>query len=272
MSDQDLIIRLLETAERRMRRNRILRESASVLSLAMVVPVVLKLIDFISPFRGRTVLVILGLWAVATIILLLWRARGRDTLEKTAASIDQAAGAHDQIKTAYWFARNPKDSPWVETQIQKAAENARQMRVASLFPRRIPRQLYIVMGLVLLLGVLNFLPFSWNPNWFLLQGAPAFTLNDAQKTQLQKALELLKKAEALNQTELAEKLAQIIQALKDGSMSQSQLSRSLSELQQALAEGNLNAGQITDGLERIAKALAPSPLTKPIADGLFVLD
>jgi hypothetical protein len=83
-------------------------------------------------------------------------------------------------------------------------------------------------------------------------------LNNTQKAELEKALELLKKAEALHQTELADKLAKIIDALKDGSMSQNQLSRSLSELQQQLAESNLNAGQITDGLERIAKALDPS--------------
>src|SRR5688572_15303061 len=103
MSDKDHIIRLLESAERRMRRNRILKDSASGLAIAMVVPVVFKLIDLISPFRGITVFAFLALWAAATIGWLAWRARGRDTLERTAAKVDQAAGAHDQIKTAYWF-------------------------------------------------------------------------------------------------------------------------------------------------------------------------
>src|SRR6187551_1479178 len=120
MSDKDLIIRLLESAERRIRRNRILQDCATGLAMALVIPVAFKLADFIFPFQGMTVLVFLGLWTAATIGWLIWRSRGRDTLEKTAARIDQAAGAHDQIKTAYWFIRNPKDSPWVETQIRKA--------------------------------------------------------------------------------------------------------------------------------------------------------
>ncbi|HLQ76121.1 MAG TPA: hypothetical protein VK210_02140, partial [Terriglobia bacterium] len=272
MSEKDLIIRLLESAERRIRRNRILNESAKGLAIAMAVPVAFKAIDLFSPFQGTTVAIFLGVWAAATIGWLAWRARGRDSLERTAAKVDQTAGAHDQLKTAYWFIRNPKESDWVEAQIRKAAEDAGKIKVSSLYPRRLPRAGFIAVGLVLLLGVLNFLPLSWNPNWFLLKGAPAFALNDTQKTQLQQALELLKKAEALNQTELADKLAQVIKALQDGSMSQKQLSQSLSELQESLAQGNLNAGQITDGLERIAKALQPSAQTKPIANSLFVLD
>jgi hypothetical protein len=270
MSDKDLIIGLLEAAERRIRRNRNLQSAITLLALALVFPVVLKLIDLFFPLRGIIVAIVLGLWALATLVWIVMRMRGRDTLEKTAASVDQTAGAHDQLRTAYWFIRNPKESPWVETQIQKAAHNAGKIRVASLYPRRFPRESFIAMGLVILLGFLNYIPLT--SNWFQLKGAPAFTLNNAQKAELERALELLKKAEALHQTELAEKLAKIVDALKDGSMSQNQLSRSLSELQQQLAESNLNAGQITDGLERIAKALDPSALTKPVASSLFVLD
>ena len=272
MSEKEIITRLLEAAERRIRRNRILNETATGLAIALVIPVAFKLIDLISPFRGTTVAVFLGLWAVVTLIWIVRQASGRESLEHVAAKVDKAAGAQDQLKTAYWFIRNPKESAWVETQIKQAAQNAGTLKVATLYPRRIPRALYAAVGLVLLLGVLNFLPVSWNPNWFLLKGAPAFALNDTQKTQLKQALELLKKAESLNQTDLAEKLQQIITAMQNGTMSQKQLSQSLGELQQALAEGTLSAGQITDGLERIAKALDPTALTKPVASSLFVLD
>jgi hypothetical protein len=48
---------------------------------------------------------------------------------------------------------------------QRQPERRTTPRGDSLSPPRSAR-LYFAMGLVLLLGVLNFLPFSWNPNWF----------------------------------------------------------------------------------------------------------
>src|SRR5947207_1689652 len=82
----------------------------------------------------------------------------RQTLQGIAASIDRTADAHDQIKTAYWFIRNPQDSPWVKTQIQRAADNAKRIQVNSLYPRTLPRASFLAVGLILLLGILNFLP------------------------------------------------------------------------------------------------------------------
>ena len=123
-----------------------------------------------------------------------------------------------------------------------------------------------------MLGLLNFMPLPWNNNWLRGEGAPAFSLDDSDKAALQRALDLLKEAEKLQETDLAEKLAQIVRALQDGSMSKDQLSKSLSELQQSLAERGLDAGRITDGLERIAKALDPSAFTKPVATEIFKLD
>ena len=73
MSDQDLIIGLLEAAERRIRRNRNLRSAITLVALALVFPVVLKLIDLFFPLRGITVAIVLGLWAVATLVWIVLR-------------------------------------------------------------------------------------------------------------------------------------------------------------------------------------------------------
>lgn len=272
MSDRDLILRLLKAVERRLRRNRILREVSAGLSLALLAPVVFKLLDFFFLFRTSTVAVFFGLWAALTAAWLIWKSQGKDPLDRIAASIDKTADTHDQIKTAYWFIRNPKPSVWVDAQIERAARNAGSLQVDRLYPRTLPRSVWTSAALFLVLGVLNFLPLPWNNNWFYLKGAPAFSLTDADKELLKQAMELLKKAEELQKSPEAEKLAAIIRALQDGSMSRDQLSRSLSELQQALAERNLDAGRITDGLERIAKALQPSALTQPTAAKLFALD
>jgi ribosome-binding protein aMBF1 (putative translation factor) len=273
MSDSELIIRLLKAAEKRVRGNRVLQQVASGLALALLLPVVFKIVDFFVGFRLATVAIFFVVWGAATAIWLFWRTRGLgESLQGIAASLDNRASGHDQLKTAYWFIRNPKDSEWVHVQIRRAAASAQSIAVNTLYPRQLPRASYLAIGLVLLLGLLNFAPLPWNNNWLRGEGAPAFALDDADKAALEHALELLKKAEELNQTDLAERLAQIIKALQEGGMSKDQLSKSLSELQQALAERNLDAGRMTDGLERIAKALDPSQFTKPVATEIFKLD
>jgi len=272
MPDNELIIRLLNAVERRLRANKILQEAAAALSIALIIPVAVKLVDLVWPFRFLTVAAFFAIWAAATVAWIIWRSRGRDTLQRVAADIDRRAEAHDEIKTAFWFIRNPQKSAWVETQVRLAAQKAGRIKVDALYPRRIPRASYIAAPLILLLGILNFLPLRWNNNWFYLHGAPAFALTDAERTFLDQAMDLLKKAEQLQQTDLAQKLSEIIQGLQNGSMSKDQFSRSLSELQQAMAERNLDAGRIADGLERVAKALEPSPLTRPVATPIFSLD
>src|SRR5207244_3965903 len=203
--------------------NCVLKQVASGLALALVFPVVFKLVDLLSPFRGVTVTAFFAIWATATTVWLAWRVRGRETLDGAAANIDAKADAHDEIKTAYWFIRNPRPSLWVDTQIRRAAASASKIQIDQLYPRRMPRSSYLVAALVFLLGVLNFLPLPWNPNWFYLQSAPAFSLTDTQRDLLDRAVKLLRQAQQLQQTDLAQKLSDIVRALQDGSMSKDEL-------------------------------------------------
>ena len=273
MSDSELIIRLLKAAEKRVRGNRVLQEIASGLAIALLLPVLFKIVDFFVGFRLSTVAIFFVVWGVATAVWLLWRTRGLgEPLQRIAASLDNRSSGHDQLKTAYWFIRNPKESQWVDVQIQRAAASTRSIALNNLYPRRLPRASYGAIGLVLLLGLLNFAPLPWNNNWLAGEGAPAFALDDADRAALEHALELLKKAEELNRTDIAEKLAQLIQASKEGGLSREQFSKALSDIQQALAERSLDAGRIADGLERVAKALDPSQFTKPVATQIFKLD
>src|SRR5262245_11778495 len=166
MLDREIILRLLEDVARRQRKNRMLRDASAGLSMSLLVLVGFKLIDLISPFRGATVVAILTTWAIATAAWLALRLRGNETLEQSAAHIDEQANAHDEIKTAYWFIRNPRQSPWVDTQLHRAAKSAAKMQVETLCPIPIPRAAYVAAALILLLAVLNFLPLPWNNNWF----------------------------------------------------------------------------------------------------------
>jgi hypothetical protein len=158
MSDKDLIIGLLEAAERRIRRNRNLQRAITLLALALVFPVVLKLIDLFYPLRGMTVAIILGVWALATIVWLARRTHGRDSLEKTAAKIDQTAGGHDQLRTVVLVYPQSQGISMGGHSDPKAAHNAGKVRVASLFPRRFSKESFIAVGLIILLGVFELCP------------------------------------------------------------------------------------------------------------------
>src|SRR4029453_14963601 len=100
MSDRELIINFLEKAERRARSNKRFNDIAISLAIALIVPVAFKLLDLFFLFRGRTVIVFLGLWAVATVAWIVVRLRGKSPLNLVAGQIDSKAQLHDQLKTA----------------------------------------------------------------------------------------------------------------------------------------------------------------------------
>lgn len=172
MSDREIIIQLLRTAEWRIRTNRLLHELTAGLSIVLTLLLALKVWDLFSPFQAVTI----GSVVVATVLLFTvfaaWRIRQKGTLDQVAFSIDQKAGLHDEIKTAFWFINNPRSSEWVEKQIQRAAKNARTIDVARTYPNMIPRASYIVAATVLLFIGLNLIPLPFNHNWLMLQAAP----------------------------------------------------------------------------------------------------
>src|SRR5262245_51125489 len=174
MPEREVIIALLKKVERRRRANRWLKTITAGLSVSLLIPIAFKLLDLAFPFRGRTVTLFLVAWAAGSSAYFIWRLRGRESLADIAAKLDHQAASHDQIKTAYWFIRNPTNSPWVDAQIRHAAREAGDMKLDTLFPRLIPRTSYLAVGLVLLLSAMNFIPPSFNHNWFYLQAAPAF--------------------------------------------------------------------------------------------------
>ena len=107
-----------------------LHEVASGLAFALLVPVLFKILDFFISFRLVTVSIFFVIWGAITVLWLVWRTRGLGApLQQIAASVDDRSRGNDQLKTAYWFIRNPKESEWVELQIRRAAASARSIAV-----------------------------------------------------------------------------------------------------------------------------------------------
>jgi hypothetical protein len=128
----------------------------------------------------------------------------------------RAANLSDELKTAFWFIHNPRPSAWVDAQIRRAARNARNLNLDSLYPRQMPRTFYIAAGMIVLFVSLNFVPLPWNHNWLTLQAAPAFALTDKEEAILKQTEELLRKAEKLKKSELAAQVEDIVEQLKEG--------------------------------------------------------
>jgi len=268
MSDKEIIIASLRRVERRIRTNRLFTELSFGALLFLALPLLLKLWDLVQPMRGVTVSIIAGIWVLLFAGYVAWRVIQKGTLEQAASSADQQAGLRDELKTAFWFINNPRSSDWVDAQIRRAARGAESMDVNVLYPRTLPRTSYIAGAMVLVFVLLNFVPLPWNHNWLALQAAPAFSLTDKELDLLKQTEELLKKAAQLNQTELTEKLEEIVEQLQEGKIDAQQAAQMLDDIQNQLEEGNLDASSINEGLEEMAQDLAQSDQLEPTAGAM----
>jgi chromosome segregation ATPase len=122
--------------------------------------------------------------------------------------------------------------------------------------------------MVLLFVTLNFVPLPWNHNWLALQAAPAFALSDKEAAILKQTEELLRRAEKLKQSEIAEQLEDVMQQLQEGKIDAQQAAQMLDQIQSQLEEGNLDAASIDEGLEEIARDLQQSEKLEPTAEAM----
>ncbi|HLH31448.1 MAG TPA: hypothetical protein VKY31_09615 [Terriglobia bacterium] len=268
MSDKEIIVASLNRVERRIRTNRLLRELALSAVVFIALPLLLKVWDLFDPLRGSTVSVILGTWVLLFAAYLVWRVLQKGTLNDAAASVDLQADLHDELKTAFWFVNNPRPSEWVDAQVHRAAVNAQRLNFEHLYPRRIPTTSYIAAAMILVFVSLNFVPLSLNHNWLTLQAAPAFALNEKEAAILKQTQQLLRKAEKLKQSDVAQKLEDIVQQLQEGKIDAQQAAQMLDNIQSELEEGNLDAASINEGLEEMAKDLQQSDKLDPTAQAM----
>ena len=266
MADKELIIGLLERVRRRVRSERRFKTIYSILSIALIFPLVFKLMDLISPFRGRTVAAILGLWTIVTTVWLIWRTRGTETLTQAAANLDRLAELQDQMKTAYWFIRHPSSqsssSEWIDLQIQRAVQNAGRLKIEALYPGTIPKTFHRAFALIAVFVILNFLPLSRNHNWFYLEGAPPFRLSRTDQALVDRAKKLLEKSDS------AKELEKIIDQLQQGKISSDIAQQQISDLRQQIDGGNLELNNILDGLTSMANQLGQSEALESTAEAM----
>ena len=272
MSDKELIIKSLQKAERRIRANRLLVELAFGLCVSLIIPVSFKILDLVYPLRGVTVAVVMTLWLVGIAVYIGMKLSKKETLIQAATALDTKASLSDEMKSAYWFVTSTptteRSADWIDLQVRRAAKRASELNIEQLYPRAIPRTAWMAGVLLILLGILNFTPFSQNHNWLLGETAPAFSLTANEQKLIEQTKKLLREAQKMAQPELVKKLEEIVENLQAGTIDPAEALRQLEDLKNQLNEGNLDMANINEGLDEMAQDLAGSQDTRDISDAM----
>lgn len=156
MNDRDAIISSLTAIARRMRGNWALREWAWAACLIsgtfLVYQILAAVIAVPAVLNALTVLLIL--FGIVSIGFFVVRGVVPIALAQAAVATDARAALSDELKTAYWFARQGETSPLIDLQIQRAARVVRELNPRSLFAIVVPRSAYAAAGLALSAGLL----------------------------------------------------------------------------------------------------------------------
>ena len=135
-----------------------------------------------------------------------------------------------------------------------------------------PRASYLAIGLVLLLGLLNFMPLPWNNNWLRGEGAPAFAWTIRTRRHYSEHSNSSSRPRSYRRPIWLKSSLRLSVPFRTAVCPRTSSARACPNFSKVLRNADLDAGRITDGLERIAKALDPSAFTKPVATEIFKLD
>ena len=264
MSDQEVILRALELVRRRLRLARALRD-ATIVAGMVAVPLLLWRVLYLFPGRAAllaaAVLTALLLWVAGLLLLARSALVARCTLGAAAALADARAGLIDELQSAHWFLQHPTPSPWVEAQVAHAAQSARRLKPAALFPLRYGRRALIgAAGAALTVVVAWLVPPLAPPS-----DAAAAALPEAQASQLQVLRDL---AGQVQDETTARKLREAIAAVERKGASAEEKQRALAEAQRALEQQDLQAASAREGLYRLADKLRGHKSLEDVAKAL----
>lgn len=161
MAPGELLVDSLRIAARRIRRQRLLRDgvwgAAFLLAIVACSAVVGRVATEAAVVVALRALLIVGGALVA--IGLAVRLRFQPLLESVASRVDAAAGLHEELASAYWFATRGDATPFVDEHVQRAAAVARGLDWPRLLPFSVPSHAVLAAAAAILaLGLAWWLP------------------------------------------------------------------------------------------------------------------
>ena len=154
MQYRDALISSLTLIARRMRLRAALREltwaACALASTLLVYQILAALIP--APAVASALKALLVLLFIGSIGFFAVRAARRITLAQAAAATDACADLKDELKTAYWFARQGEALPLIDLQIRRAVLALHKLHPNKLFTIAITRRAFAALGLALIAG------------------------------------------------------------------------------------------------------------------------
>ena len=154
MQYRDALISSLTLIARRMRLRAALREltwaACALASTLLVYQILAALIP--APAVASALKALLVLLFIGSIGFFAVRGARRITLAQAAAATDACADLKDELKTAYWFARQGEALPLIDLQIRRAVLALHKLHPNKLFTIAITRRAFAALGLALIAG------------------------------------------------------------------------------------------------------------------------
>lgn len=256
-----LVLETVRAGEARLRRHRLVIELSRGSVLAVCIPAIAAALRVMRPVAPVVLVaafvvpaILLGLWV-------LWRLRRHAAHERIAQQMDAAAGLHDELLSAHWFAAHGPDTPWTEAQMHRAAARVSSVDWDAMQPAPRPRRAWATSAV--LLGVTVILLFV--PTGTV--SGPAFLAADTGAgAKRDAAVEMLRTR--LEETEMSEadrlRAKEILDALQREGLSSEEAKALLAELEALMGKDTLDAKM----LEAMANALDKSATAKELAEAL----
>ena len=228
------------------------------------------------PIQPPSTAAISGVAAVGFIVAVLWTQLRARQLAFAAGVADRRADLKDELKSAYWFLHQDRDSEWIDMQVSRAAATARGLDAKRVVPTVWPFRFWIALALLALLEGLWLLP-TGEPLFAYSQPGPTASLiTDQEEEQFQDIRELVEQAEELQEEfaedslskEARERLEEALRQLEANHLTMEELLREMREAQNALEEGNLDMRAMEEALEEIAADLEGSDELADLAEAL----
>ena len=262
------ILRVLRRIDRKVRLNGFLEQLSVALMLVMGALLLTRVSNLLVPIATPPGPAI---WAAGTIFFVgffFWSRLHVMRLGQAAGVADSHGGLNDEIKTAHWFMTQNEGSPWVALQIDRAERTASRLDASLLVPVTLPRRLWVVLALGVVVQGLALLPVD-GPLLSFAVASDSSSLGDSQQEQFEDIRDILEADDGeLLTDEARERLEDALEELQAEDTSLEALLRDLREAQEALDEGNLELNALRDALDEMSEDLAESEQLAPLAEAL----
>jgi hypothetical protein len=263
MKDSEIILGVLGGIGRRLWVGRALQEAFFGLCVLLFFLIAFRLAGAVQlsgiPATGIPVWLPVGAAVAAFVAYMAWRVSRRVTLSQAAAQADARAALRDELKSAYWFVSNSEHSPFIDTQVARAAATAARLDPRAVVPGRPPRSLWAAAGLGGMFAFVTWLAPQLSPHWDA-SAAPA--PSQAQQQDLRELLQDMPRDARID------KLDQALETLQRSDSTAEQKRRALEDMRDIAEQTNMEAAAAREGMARLAEVMKANPRLEKVAEAL----